>query len=279
MNNIPLNTSYSLYENTKEKSFLEIVMDNHKPKSKGISISSIIGISLFLLVLSAILTFIPMVVFKSINSNPTPSIYSQEQADVNIKKISDIEYASSLDVDAKRELTALVSYVSNEIIKKSNSSIKNPEKLAFQIVAESLIAEEDPLFVSSLILAESTFRKDVKSSVGALGLMQVMPRTGEYVAELANYKWHGVASLKNPETNLKLGIAYIKHLKKIFNNNISNVLIAYNWGPTNVKRGKKAPSMSVKYSNKIQKNTAKWQKDFNNRIHEFRFHNLDTMLS
>lgn len=151
-----------------------------------------------------------------------------------------------------------------KIIMQSGRSRPSAYQLAGTIIRESERAEIDPYLTASIILAESSFRENARSSVGALGLMQVRPLTGRYIAGLRNIKWHGPQKLKDPSYNITLGIAYLKHLQRRFRGNLHHALIAYNWGPTNLseslkKNRRRIPKMSVHYSQSIQKTHQHWR--------------------
>lgn len=87
--------------------------------------------------------------------------------------------------------------------------------------------------VASLINEESSFNKNAVSSSGALGLMQILPSTGEYIASLLEEDFD-VMNLFDPEINIKYGCYYLKYLSKKFLNE-NSVLCAYNAGETIVK--------------------------------------------
>jgi hypothetical protein len=94
----------------------------------------------------------------------------------------------------------------------------------------------DPAFVLSLIEKESGFRTFATSKVGAMGLMQVMPVTAEYIAErfeITNY--HHPGDLRDPFINMQLGITYLGYLREQFQHS-QRFLAAYNLGPTTVRR-------------------------------------------
>ena len=89
----------------------------------------------------------------------------------------------------------------------------------------------NPLLVTALIRQESRFMPQIKSVVGATGLMQVMPETGEWVAgkiNLSDYK------LDNPNDNIKLGTWYLNYTHDEYNNNSMLAVASYNAGPGNV---------------------------------------------
>ena len=88
--------------------------------------------------------------------------------------------------------------------------------------------------VWGIMRAESIYKKDVISPVGALGLMQVMPGTGMKIAEMMNEKNFNPRTLLEPETAVKIGARYLKRLDKKFDGNIPLVAAAYNAGPHRV---------------------------------------------
>ncbi len=86
----------------------------------------------------------------------------------------------------------------------------------------------NPMLVTALIRQESRFEPDIKSSVGAVGLMQVMPETGEYIANNIKVKQFKLA---DPETNIKFGTWYLDHTHLEYNNNSMLAVASYNAGP------------------------------------------------
>ena len=93
----------------------------------------------------------------------------------------------------------------------------------------------DPALVCGVIYTESGFRPEAKSSVGALGLMQLMPATGLEEAELLEIEGVTEQQLTEPALNIRLGCNYLRKLLDEFNN--ENVaLAAYNAGPGRVRQ-------------------------------------------
>ncbi|MBD2577628.1 transglycosylase SLT domain-containing protein [Oscillatoria sp. FACHB-1406] len=89
----------------------------------------------------------------------------------------------------------------------------------------------NPLLVVSLMRQESRFQKDIRSPVGATGLMQVMPATGQEVAKKIGLTQY---SLTNPEDNVAIGTAYLDYTHEQYANNSLMAIASYNAGPGNV---------------------------------------------
>jgi soluble lytic murein transglycosylase len=91
--------------------------------------------------------------------------------------------------------------------------------------------------IYSLIRAESGFRADIASPVGAMGLMQLMPATARATArEKGGFD---PARLKTPEYNIRLGTMHFRDLLKGYDGDQVYSVAAYNAGSTAVKRWRK----------------------------------------
>lgn len=96
-----------------------------------------------------------------------------------------------------------------------------------EVVSCSEKFDLQPELVFAIIRAESGFNAAAESDKGACGLMQLMPETASYAAELCGYSEE--IDLFNPNCNIYLGCAYLNYLFKRFNNE-KNVICAYNAG-------------------------------------------------
>jgi soluble lytic murein transglycosylase-like protein/TolA-binding protein len=92
----------------------------------------------------------------------------------------------------------------------------------------------DPYLVASLIRQESEFNAMALSRVSAVGLMQLMPKTGKTVAKQVKLKGYNAAQLFTPATNLQLGTRYFKDLIEKYNGQLEYALAAYNAGTDRV---------------------------------------------
>jgi soluble lytic murein transglycosylase len=82
--------------------------------------------------------------------------------------------------------------------------------------------------------SESLFMRDIRSSAGAIGLMQIMPATGSYVARQLKVTYSGIDTLTDPATNIQLGTAYLQQMAARFGGNRILATAAYNAGPARV---------------------------------------------
>ena len=95
---------------------------------------------------------------------------------------------------------------------------------------KSLLDEHvDPALVHALSRQESEFKADAKSSVGASGLMQLMPPTARVVAKQYNLKYDA-AQLTKPVYNIQLGEAFLGDLIHSYSGSYLLALAAYNAG-------------------------------------------------
>ncbi len=97
----------------------------------------------------------------------------------------------------------------------------------------SLNEKVDIYLVLAVIKAESGFNQNTVSDKGAIGLMQILPSTAEYVAE--EILDERISDLKNAEVNIRYGVAYLNYLKNKFDDEFT-FLAAYNAGEGNVNK-------------------------------------------
>ena len=134
--------------------------------------------------------------------------------------------------------------VKNTIIEDRILSVVNkyPTRISkndAKTLAENLIEygnklNVDPFLLLALIRIESAFDKNAISKVNALGMMQVLPKTGRSVANQIGLNWYGDHYLHNPEFNVRIGSEYLKQLLLLYENDLHLALTAYNRGPHNV---------------------------------------------
>lgn len=94
----------------------------------------------------------------------------------------------------------------------------------------------DPLLLYALLRQESLFDAGAVSSVGALGLGQVMPDTGRGIAQRLGVQDFSTDLLLHPATSVRFAAFYIAQQIKAMDGSIHAGLSAYNGGPGNAQR-------------------------------------------
>ena len=123
-------------------------------------------------------------------------------------------------------------------------------KLASLITEECDKYDLDPYLILAVIQIESSFIPKAVSGKGAVGLMQVMPSTGKFVAKELGISYNGKNTLYDPYINVKLGIHYLSFLKDRFDNT-ENALAAYNYGPTKYEKSESLKKTPPRYVKKV----------------------------
>ena len=90
-------------------------------------------------------------------------------------------------------------------------------------------------FLYGISRQESMLNPRIKSPVGAVGLMQLMPDTAKLVSRKNKWSYRGPSDLVEPEYNIRLGSAYLKDMLSRFDNNRILAAAAYNAGPGRIK--------------------------------------------
>lgn len=106
-----------------------------------------------------------------------------------------------------------------------------------EITEEARRHKLDPYLIAGIIRQETVFNPKARSRANALGLMQLLPSTGQAVAKKNSLGGGRIsqADLFNPVINIQLGTAYIRELLDRFGR-FEYVAAAYNGGPTRVSR-------------------------------------------
>jgi len=89
-----------------------------------------------------------------------------------------------------------------------------------------------PALIYAVMRQESLFDTYAISVAGAKGLMQLLDGTAQYMARKEGVR---IKSLFHPETNILLGVAYLRYLLDMWNGDLVRALASYNAGPTRVK--------------------------------------------
>lgn len=137
----------------------------------------------------------------------------------------------------------------NYIIRSNRSySAVQAQKLVFLFKQEARIYKMDPILMMSVAHKESTFTAAAKSRSGALGMMQVMPKTA------ARYGFTP-EEMYNVHNSIEFGTLYLKERLDAYGGSVTKALSAYNQGSVSVNRGSYSPryanAVMTKYNNII----------------------------
>ncbi|MBS1968816.1 MAG: lytic transglycosylase domain-containing protein [Bdellovibrionales bacterium] len=173
-----------------------------------------------------------LVEFSTLN---LPSVDEQARQD-QARELLGVSYKGSLAqrFEGEQDLNYLV-------YKKIESSMDEKWKSRLAEITEAVIMESrnqelDPIFVLAVIQTESGFNTDARGDAGEIGLMQILPKTAEWIAKKYKMPWKGANSLFDPVTNIKIGITYFAHLRNEFDSRAYHYLPAYNMGPKNMRK-------------------------------------------
>lgn len=188
----------------------------------------------------------------------SPDVGSSELFSVAPLPVANVPLALERTRPSEQELTTKVL----RIIKEHAPRHRDARALAEAIVQESAAQEYDPLFVAAVIKSESTFNAMARSHKGAQGLMQLMPKTGAWLASISKMQR---GALTDPGYNLKLGISYLKQLEQGYGGDRVFTLIAYNWGPGRVESAadgkRRVPPEVLTYAIRILNDYRRWRSE------------------
>ena len=140
--------------------------------------------------------------------------------------------ASAPEIEEDEDVRAVAEFLAT---RRTALTRAETDVLARVIVEESRRHELDTQLVLALMHVESRFDAFALSPVGAMGIMQILPSTGEEMAAKLDIPWHGAQTLFDPVANVRLGVAYLKQLESRYAD-IPTALAAYNWGPGHIDR-------------------------------------------
>lgn len=111
----------------------------------------------------------------------------------------------------------------------------SPDEVDQSIVMAAARHNVDPNLVRAVIRVESNFNSNAVSRKGAMGLMQLMPKTAREL------------KVKNPfdaEQNVDAGVRHLKYLLENYNGDVNLTLAAYNAGEGAVRRSAGVPHIA-----------------------------------
>ncbi|MDW7652129.1 MAG: lytic transglycosylase domain-containing protein [Bacillota bacterium] len=141
---------------------------------------------------------------------------------------SDFRQAARWGVGALKEITAREAY-----------ELAYPRPFFEEVGQAAAEFDLEPELIWAVMREESRFQPAVVSWAGAIGLMQIMPATGEEIAAKLDERF-SEDLLTQPSVNIRWGAYYLRSMLNLYGDDLDKALAAYNGGPGNVRRWHKS---------------------------------------
>lgn len=112
----------------------------------------------------------------------------------------------------------------------------HPEPYADEVARVARKYGLDPDLLFAIMRVESVYHRRIISHAGAIGLMQIMPRTGRLIANELGLRETTAVDLLEPSLNLELSGWYLHALLERMDGRLPLAIASYNGGPHNVRR-------------------------------------------
>ncbi len=160
----------------------------------------------------------------------------------SVRGMSDRELLAAAQLACDNELWDRCINTSDRTRTEINMQQRFPTPFREQVLARTQEIGLDPAYVYGLIRQESRFIMDARSSVGASGLMQVMPATARWTAKKIGMPF-SPDQITDRDTNIKIGTGYLKLVLDDFAGSQPLAAAAYNAGPSRPRRWREGPPL------------------------------------
>ncbi len=132
-------------------------------------------------------------------------------------------------------IVAIVVYATVDGVHHAPARGGLPLQDAETIRAQAVEKRLDPALIAAVIYAETKFEPRI-SSAGALGLMQILPETANFIARESGGTRFTTGDLATPQINIAYGSWYLRYLLNRYEDNEVDAVAAYNAGWANVDK-------------------------------------------
>jgi soluble lytic murein transglycosylase len=112
---------------------------------------------------------------------------------------------------------------------------QNAHPYAAEVARAARTYNLDPDLLFAVMRVESVYQRRIISHAGAIGLMQIMPRTGRLIADKLGQREMTATDLLDPRTNLQFSAWYLSSLINRMEGRLPLAIASYNGGPHNVR--------------------------------------------
>ena len=152
-----------------------------------------------------------------------------------LRGMSDRELLAAAALGCERQVWDRCINTSDRTRSEVDMAQRYPLPLREHVLPKAEQVGVDPAYVYGLIRQESRFIMDVRSHVGASGLMQLMPATARWTAARIGLPYKP-SMITDRDTNLMLGKTYLKLVLDDFEGSQALAAAAYNAGPSRPRR-------------------------------------------
>jgi soluble lytic murein transglycosylase len=162
----------------------------------------------------------------------------------SLRGMTDRELLASAQMACDREVWDRCINTSDRTKVEVDMEQRFPTPFRKEVTARAREIGLDPAYVYGLIRQESRFIMDARSTVGASGLMQIMPATARWTAKRIGLDYTADL-IADRDTNIKLGTSYLKLALDDFGGSQAMAAAAYNAGPSRPRRWREGPVLET----------------------------------
>ena len=156
-----------------------------------------------------------------------------------IRRFDDVQLLAAAELARRAEIYDRTIHTADRTVRTHNYSLRYPVPFKDVFTEYAKSHGLDEAWVLGLARQESRFIADARSSAGAAGIMQLMPRTARFVASKIGMRRFRHRDVTNIETNVQLGSRYMKLVLDQLGHPVL-ASTAYNAGPSRARRWRDA---------------------------------------
>ena len=156
---------------------------------------------------------------------------AQREWEYAIRGMDDRSLLAAAELAAENNWWERSIFTANRTVYLHNFNLRYPTPYANEVKLESRILGMDAAWIYGLIRQESRFAPDARSVAGAAGLMQLMPRTAQWVANTNKISEYKPSKVHEISLNIEIGTKYLRTLYYELGSNPVLATVGYNAGP------------------------------------------------
>lgn len=211
-------------------------------------------------------TALAVILFQTLPETKTPAAAGSVAApaaqapeqEAQQLKTAETALAAAVNEEDSDALKKGVEVVSRALA-RSTVPVQQRAPLAEMVSRKSREYKIDPLLVSAVIMAESSFNSSAKSAAGKIGLLQLHPQSIPAGRSAAGKS----INLEDPEINLDLGLWRLRRSMRHFHGDTAKSLLAFSWGRENLEKllaeGGALPPLQARYLQNVERYYNAWK--------------------